>query len=247
MKRYITLILMSLIFFAGYSQQSTRKERNYIIEGNNFYNNKQYKNAIDSYNLALAENPSSQQALYNRALAMINLGSDANLKDEKQREQYMQEGIASMESISKLSVANPDLSSKANYNLGNVAFNTQDYKSAIEFYKQSLRLNPKFEEARRNLRIAQKKLSEQNGGGQDNKEDEQQQEQEENKENEQQQQQPQQPQQPEQQQQEGMSNQTAEQILNAIENKEQNTRQRMQVQMNRNKNEQGSNYPRKRW
>ena len=102
MKRYLTFICFIMLVIAGYSQESTRKERNFIYEGNQFYNNKQYKNAIESYNMALQENPSSEQALYNRALSMIQLGSDGNLKDEKMREQYMQEGVSGMENISKL-------------------------------------------------------------------------------------------------------------------------------------------------
>ena len=64
MKRYLTFICFIMLVIAGYSQESTRKERNFIYEGNQFYNNKQYKNAIESYNMALQENPSSEQAFY---------------------------------------------------------------------------------------------------------------------------------------------------------------------------------------
>lgn len=248
MRRYVLILMSFFVFFIGYSQQSTRRERNFIVEGNEFYNNKQYKNAIEAYNKALQENPSSVRASYNRALAMIQLGQDENLKDQKLREQYLKDGVAAMETISKLSGSELLLAAKANYNLGNIAFKTEDYRKAIELYKQSLRLDPTNENARRNLRIAQKKLKDQEGGGNNNQQQNEENQDQEQQQNQQEQQQSQeQQQQPHQQPQEGMSNQTAEQILNAMENKENNTRQRMQNAIKKSQQQAGSRRPQKKW
>lgn len=247
MRRYVLILMSFFVFFIGYSQQSTRRERNFIVEGNEFYNNKQYKNAIEAYNKALQENPSSVRASYNRALAMIQLGQDENLKDQKLREQYLKDGVDAMETISKLSGSELLLAAKANYNLGNIAFKTEDYRKAIELYKQSLRLDPTNENARRNLRIAQKKLKDQEGGGNNNQQQEQNEENQAQEQQQNQQEQQQSQDQEQQPQEESMSNQTAEQILNAMENKENNTRQRVQNAIKKSQQQTGSRRPQKKW
>ena len=58
MKQFIILLLtiFSLTAFAQ-EHKSTRKERNYIVEGNKLYANKEYKKAEEAYNRALKENP----------------------------------------------------------------------------------------------------------------------------------------------------------------------------------------------
>ena len=51
---------------------------------------------------------------------------------------------------------------KAFYNLGNLAFNQQQYQQSIEHYKNALRRDPSDDKARENLRLAQKRLEQQN-------------------------------------------------------------------------------------
>ena len=53
---------------------------------------------------------------------------------------------------------NISIAEKAFYNLGNIAFNSQDYAKSIELYKNALRKNPDNDKARENLRLAQKGL-----------------------------------------------------------------------------------------
>lgn len=260
MKQFIILLLtiFSLTAFAQ-EQKSTRKERNYIVEGNKLYANKEYKKAEEAYNLALKENPMSYRALYNKALTQIRLGEDEDLKDQEQKKQYLQNGVQAMESVAGINGADPEVSSMAHYNLGNIAFKSGDYASAIQSYKQSLRLNPTSDKARKNLRIAQKKLEQQNNQNQDQQDQQQDQQQEQKKQEdkkqqqqEQQQEQKPQPQsnkqQEQQQPQDGeMSEQSAEQILKAMENKENSTRQRVQGQLNKGNKNSGRNRPIKKW
>ena len=179
MKQFIILLLtiFSLTAFAQ-EQKSTRKERNYIVEGNKLYANKEYKKAEEAYNLALKENPMSYRALYNKALTQIRLGEDEDLKDQEQKKQYLQNGVQAMESVAGINGADPEVSSMAHYNLGNIAFKSGDYASAIQSYKQSLRLNPTSDKVRKNLRIAQKKLQQQNNQNQDQQDQQQEQKQE---------------------------------------------------------------------
>ena len=131
----------------------------------------------------------------------------------------------------------PGLASKANYNLGNIEFNREKYAEAINFYKQALRIDPKDENARKNLRIAQLKQQNQNNDNkdnQDNKQDQQQdqnkdqqQDQDKNKDQNQDQNKDQNQDQKKDNQQQNINNQTASQILQAVDNKENQTRARV--------------------
>ena len=256
MKQFI-ILLLTIFSLTAYAQEhkSTRKERNYIVEGNKLYANKEYKKAEEAYNRALKENPMSYRALYNKALTQIRIGEDEDLKDQEQKKQYLQNGVQAMESVANINGADPDVSSKAHYNLGNIAFKGGDYASAVQSYKQSLRLNPTSDKARKNLRIAQKKLQQQNNQNQDQQDQQQEQQQEQKKQEDQQQQQQEQKPQPQsnrqqdqQQPQDGeMSEQSAEQILKAMENKENSTRQRVQGQLNKGNKNSGRNRPIKKW
>lgn len=233
-------------------QTSTRKERQLIIEGNKLYEQKDYKKACEAYDKAISENPNSYRAIYNRSLSQIRLGEDENIKESETRQKYMESGVNGMQSIANIAGIDPDLASKANFNLGNVAFKSEDYSNAVNLYKQSLRLNPNNENARKNLRIAQKKLQQQNKNQQDknqqnNKDQEKKEEQKKEEQQQPQQNQSQPKEEPQQQQpKEGeLSEQNADQILKSMENKEASTRQRMQgsyKERNSNKHQ-----PKKRW
>lgn len=229
---------------------STKKERNHITKGNKYYEEGKYKEAMTQYQLALQENPSSQVGRYNMALSEILIGSNPN--DTTQAAKTMLErGVKGMEQVANLGIKRASLASKANYNLGNVAFNSEDYQKAVDYYKKSLRLNPEDDNARRNLRIAQLKIQNQDQNqdqDQDQDQDQQDQNQDQKDQNQDQEQdqqdqnQDQQDQNQDQQdQQSAMNPQTAEQILNAIENKENQTRARVAGQnaeksQQRNKN-----------
>ena len=86
-----------------------------------------------------------------------------------------------MEMVAKMGSRKPDLASKANYNLGNVCFNSEDYKRALDYYKQALRLNPDDAAAKRNLRITQLKMQNDNQDKNDDKDQNQDQNKDENK------------------------------------------------------------------
>lgn len=222
------------------SSVSTKKERNYITKGNSFYNQGRYLEAQKEYQAALKENPSSIVGRYNLGLSQIRLGSNPSDTTQTAKD-LLQAGIKAMQQVANNVEKNPSLASKANYNLGNVAFSEEDYKSALNYYKQSLRLNPDDDAARRNLRITQLKIQEQenednNQDNQDNQDQDQdnqdnQDNQDQNDQNDQNEQNPdnQQNQNQDQQQpkEQEINQQTAEQIMNAMENKENQTRARI--------------------
>lgn len=244
------IIYMALLLITGFvvcpqvagavkGNESTKKERNHITKGNELYDKGNFQDAATQYQMALKENPASVVARYNLGLSELRIGTNPNDTSETAKK-MLEAGCKNMESVSTLGSSRPDLASRANYNLGNVAFVSEDYQKAIDYYKQSLRLNPEDNDARRNLRIAQLKIQN-DDQNQDQNQDDQNQDQNQNEDqnNDQNQDEDQQDQnndqeqnqdQNEEQQQENPSNisqQTAEQILNAIENKENQTRARV--------------------
>lgn len=257
--RFLTIFTLLIALFSGSASvfaqaESNRKERRAIVEGNEYYNQGHFRAALKKYKEALSFNPNSAEGHYNLGLSQIMLGT--NPSDTTQTAKNMlKEGVTQMLLVTKMAKERPALASRANYNLGNIAFMSDDFGNALQFYKQSLRLNPNDEAARRNLRITQLKLKNQNNQNQnqnkDNKEQqkeqqekEQQQKQDQNKDQNQEQQQNQE-QNKQQNQQPDINNQTADQILKAMENKEGQTRARVNV--GQGDKSTGKNRNRKNW
>lgn len=217
-------------------RQTTRKERRLIASGNDLYREGKFADAKVKYKSALEENPSSAVALMNLGLCDYRL-AEMTKDNDSIRTRLMQDATASLQKVAELGGQRPALSSKANYNLGNIQFEAEDYGSAIGLYKDALRANPDFEDARFNLRIAQLKQQNQNQNKDQNKEDQnkedqnkedQQDQQDQNKDQQDQQDQNQDQQNQDQQNQppkdNELSQQAAQQILNAVENNEQRAR-----------------------
>lgn len=59
------------------------------------------------------------------------------------------------------------------HNLGDISMQSKEYQKSVEAFKQSLRLNPKDDETRYNLALAQKLLENQQNENQDQNQDQQ--------------------------------------------------------------------------
>lgn len=232
-KTFLFLLFLTVASLA--SAQSVRQERRLITSGNKLYIERKYKEAADKYKEALNVNGGSAVAKYN--LGMAEIKQVANPKDTTERtSRLLDDAVKNLSQVASMAREKPGLASKASYNLGNLEFNREKYAEAIEFYKQALRINPDDKNARKNLRIAQLKKQEQeqnkdnknqdNQDKQDNKEDQQNQDQDKNKDN-QQDQKDQNEDKQNQPQEKNINNQTASQILQAIDNKESQTRARV--------------------
>ncbi|WP_289751940.1 tetratricopeptide repeat protein [uncultured Duncaniella sp.] len=246
MKKILFSIMAAMSVMPSMAQSktaTTRDERNYIVEGNKLYNEQRYADAEVAYRKALQENAMNEIAQFNLAASLLRQGS-ASGETQKEASAILQNLTRDAENIS--------IAEKAFYNLGNIAFNSQDYAKSIELYKNALRKNPDNDKARENLRLAQKRLEDQQNQDQNqdqNKDkqnqdkknqDKQDQNQNQNQNNDQnkddkkdqQQQQPdqKQDQQQKQQQQGGISQQNAEKILKAMENEENATRARINAE-----------------
>lgn len=220
MKRLAYTLLYIILLAAGASaQESTKAERNFVVEGNALFNEGNYHAALEKYEAALATNPNYQYALYDKAVTLTKLASDDNKGTENDPRKIAQQIFASIAELN----TNHDLAANSLYNLGNMAFNDNDFGSAIDFYKGSLRIRPNDRKCRQNLLIALQKQEEQEQNqdqNQDQDQDEQEQEQE------QPQPQPDQQDQQEQQQEQQQMTQPSEQILQTVQNKENATRRR---------------------
>lgn len=264
MKRYIVILIAALFALPllcldihAEKVESNRKERNAITAGNKLYNDGRYRAAMLKYQEALKMNPNSAVARYNLGLSQIRLGSNPSDTTQTAKD-MLKKGCESMEMVSKLGSQKPDLAAKANYNLGNVCFNSEGYPQALDYYKQALRLNPDDAAAKRNLRITQLKMQNQNQDKDKNQDQDKDQNQDQNKDqnkdqnqnkdqdqnkdqNQDQQQNKNQQQQPQ-----DINQQTADQILKAMENKENQTRARVGNGSQGDKTK-GQNRSRKNW
>lgn len=264
MKRYIVILIVALFALPlscldihAEKVESNRKERNAITAGNKLYNDGRYRAAMLKYQEALKMNPNSAVARYNLGLSQIRLGSNPSDTTQTAKD-MLKKGCESMEMVSKLGSQKPDLAAKANYNLGNVCFNSEGYPQALDYYKQALRLNPDDAAAKRNLRITQLKMQNQNQDKDKNQDQNKDQNQDQNKDqnkdqnqnkdqdqnkdqNQDQQQNKNQQQQPQ-----DINQQTADQILKAMENKENQTRARVGNGSQGDKTK-GQNRSRKNW
>lgn len=221
MKRIPIIILLTAISpLVLLARESNKAERNLVVEGNRLFEKENYHAALEKYNAALATNPDYDYALFNVAVTLTKLASDDN-KGTQNDPREMARQIFS--SLSKQK-SNTELAAKSLYNLGNMAFNDNQFGQAIELYKESLRINPTDRQCRQNLLIALNKQEEQEQN-QDQQDQQDQQQQEQNQQEQQEQEQEQEQEQQPQPQQPQMT-QSAEQLLQTMQNKENATRRR---------------------
>lgn len=227
---FITVLLVAVFMVTSFDVFATpnRKERRAVSQGNELFREGHYLEAGEKYREALKIDPSSKEALYNLGLTYIRRAGVA--QSDSLRAQLVKTGAEAMQTVAQASKEKPSLAADAMFNLGNIAFNSEDYANAVQMYKSSLRIRPEDENTRRNLCIAQKKLkqNEDNQNKDDQKDDQKDDENNDQNKDQQDQQQKDQPQNDQQQPKEQEINQqAAEQILNAMENKENQTRARV--------------------
>lgn len=139
------LFAFFLLLAAGASAQ--KEERDFIRKGNRLFNDSVFVDAEVNYRKALEVNPKSTVSMY-------NLG---NTLSQQQKFEDAMEQYVSATSIEK------DKSKLAQiyHNMGVIFQAGKDYAKAVDAYKMSLRNNPKDDETRYNLALAQKMLKDQ--------------------------------------------------------------------------------------
>lgn len=158
--KYISVLLLSVtpsfVASAADADTSTKRERNYIKEGNKLYREGNFPQAEVAYSKALEENPLSEVAAYNYASALVKQAGAADPNNGKNPMAQAQSIFSQLNENAQ----NMQVAEWAAYNLGNIAFNQQQWQPAIEYYKNALRRNPDNDKARENLRLAQLKKQE---------------------------------------------------------------------------------------
>lgn len=215
-KGYILCMCLALTAVAGYGQKT---DRDYLRSGNKLYKDSLFVKAEVDYRKALELNPKSADAMY-------NLGN-ALMMQEKAKEAMEQFDAASRLEKDKKKLA------QIYHNMGVILQSSKQLPQCIEAYKQSLRNNPKDNETRYNLALAQKQLkdqqqNQQNQDQQQNKQDQKQDDKDQQDQNKKEQQQnPQQ----QQQNQNQMSKENAQQLLNAVMQDEKNVQDKVKKQI----------------
>jgi len=226
------LILLMILFLT--TMAFAQKENKFIRQGNDKYDEENYKDAEVDYMKALEKSPESVKGQYNLGGAL-----------------YKQENY---EDASKLygSIAGRDISDEAKadalYNLGNSYVKAQKFPEAISAYKNSLRLDPGDQDAKYNLEYAKRMLQQQqqqqqnqdqkkdqeNKDDQKNKQDQDKKQDDQKQEDKQQQQDDQQKKQQQDQQSQPkpqqISKQDAERMLKALKNDENKTLEKVKLQ-----------------
>ena len=241
----IALIIGILIGFSSLTiaQKQVRKS---IREGNRDYRKENYTDAAIDYQQAIEKNTHSSEAAYNLGNAHYRQG-----KGKEALEQY-KTVINNETDKSKLA--------KAWHNTGNIFLASAQAEEtppqekgkllnqSIEAYKQALRNNPKDDETRYNLALAQKlrqdAQNQQQDQNQDQQQDQQDQQQQEQQPKEQQEQEQKEQEQQQPQNQNQISKETAEQILDAHMQEEKHTQEKVQEQQKRERR--GKNFD-KNW
>lgn len=206
----------TLLSGTAYSQKTVR---DYLRSGNKLYRDSLFVKAEVDYRKALEQDPQSTDAMY-------NLGNSL-LMQQKAKEAMEQFDAASRIEKDKSKLA------QVYHNMGVILQSSKQYPQCIEAYKQALRNNPKDDETRYNLALAQKLLKDQQQNQDQNQDQEQKQDQkqddkQQNKEQQDQQRQNQQQQQQQQQQnKDQMSKENAEQLLNAVMQDEKNVQDKV--------------------
>ena len=223
MKKFYILSLL-LVASAGQVLAQQKTDRDYLRSGNKLYNDSLFIKAEVDYRKALEINPKSTDAMFNLANALL-------------MQQKAQEAMEQYQSVSKIEKDKEKLA-QIYHNMGVMLQSAKQLPQCIEAYKESLRNNPKDDETRYNLALAQKQLKNQQQNQQNQDQQQQQQEQKEDKQDQnkdqQEQEQKDQQQQNQQQQQQNkneMSKENAEQLLNAVMQDEKNVQDKVKKQI----------------
>ena len=217
-KIYITAFLclaVNVVF-------AQKTDRDYLRSGNKLYNDSLFIKAEVDDRKALEINPKSTDAMFNLGNALL-------------MQQKAKEAMEQYESVSKIEKDKSKLA-QIYHNMGVILQSSKQYPQCIEAYKESLRNNPKDDETRYNLALAQKLLKDQqqqqqNQDQKQQQQQEQQQDQQEQNKDQQEQDQKDQQQQQQQNNKNEMSKENAQQLLNAVMQDEKNVQDKVKKQI----------------
>ena len=157
--RTIRCLITSVFLLLLVSNISYGQTNRYLQQGNKLYEQQNYKEAAADYAKAISRDPNNTPGLF-------NLGN--SLYQQKQFDSS-RKVLAATERLAK------DKPGKAavNYNIGNTYMSQQKWEDAANAYKQTLRNNPQDADAKYNLSYAEEMMKKQNQQNKDKKQDKQ--------------------------------------------------------------------------
>ncbi|MFV0545307.1 MAG: tetratricopeptide repeat protein [Bacteroides sp.] len=144
--KYVFVLIVGSLFLSN-NVLAQKTERNYIRKGNRFFKDSTFVDAEVNYRKALEVNPQSTISMYNLGTTLSQ-----NQKYKEAMEQYV--------AASKIE-KNKNKLAHIYHNMGVLFQAGKNYAQAVEAYKLSLKNNPKDDETRYNLALAQKMLKDQ--------------------------------------------------------------------------------------
>ena len=148
MGKHTLYILCTLAVIAlSAADLSAQVDRRDVRRGNRDFRKENWKEADIDYRKALVKDSLSLAANYNLASALY-------------RQEDMEQAAKAMDRI-KETASVSEHSADYSYNRGDIALAAQDYKTAVEAFKQALLINPGDMDAKENYIYAKQKLQEQ--------------------------------------------------------------------------------------
>lgn len=213
------VLLIAIICMFGLTFGYSQKEYKNVRQGNQLYKDGKFKDAEISYRKALEKDPTSLKGSYNLANSLYK------------QDNYEEAANSYMASIAKGNNQNKEQQAATYHNLGNSMLKAEKYAEAIDAYKNALRLNPGDNDTRYNLSYALNKMQQnqqqqQSGDNKkdDRKQDDKQQQQSQSESGDQQHDDKQQQQKPQ------LSKKDAERMLQALNNDEKKTMDKVNKQ-----------------
>jgi tetratricopeptide (TPR) repeat protein len=143
-------LLVALLPFSAVMAESASSA---VRQGNMLYAQNKYNDAIKKYDQALADDPLALESTFNKANSYYKLDDIANASD-------LYKAVAAQSKDMKLV-------EKAKYNLGNCSYqqglkqkdsdlqkSLEEFKTAIGYWRQALDINPRNDNAARNIETA---------------------------------------------------------------------------------------------
>ena len=230
------ILLFCLLTVSVIGASAQRSDRSYVRKGNRMFEDSLFIKAEENYLKAVDINPELNEGYFNLGNAYIaqqkpneaveQFRKVANTLEGRKKE-LMNDPSASAKELER---CREDLA-KTYHNTGVVYHMCEEYDKAVESYKQALRNNPNDNETRYNLILAQRMLQNQQQDQQQQQQDQQDQQQQQDQQEQDQQQQQEEQQQQEQEQPQDMSQENAEQILEAAMQDEKDVQERVQEQL----------------
>lgn len=149
------LAVSAMVFLLSIAQMSHAQVTRQINSGNSLYGQKRYKEAAAAYAKAVEKNPTYTPGLF-------NLGNSLYQQKQFDSSRKVMEATARV-------AKDKGSKSAANYNIGNTYMSQQKWEDAINAYKNTLRNNPQDADAKYNLSYAEQMLKKQQQDNKDKK------------------------------------------------------------------------------